>query len=294
MLNNKSVKIFIIHNNEEERLLYLSKKIPDLLEYFNNNSITAEVNYIGPDISSIKNNKFFDTFILRLTRQFYITKINFFMDFHNPTRSKKIFIFFQHLIRFLKSIRKLQKDGVRSIIPEQENLQAHIYALHSIRHFSGFGIVLESDAIFLNQSGKNLIDLFSHLEGLVDRKSLYCDLAGGCDRKEILNSWAFENEHILRNIQINSNLEAHILPTLVNNTAGGYLINSAFAEQFFDFLTTKKYMLPIDFAFNLFACEKSRFIDFICIHTTPTIFEQGSSIGRYSSSSTFFKKEKLS
>ena len=216
--------------------------------------------------------------------------MHFYYDRLEINRHNKKYKKWKHRYRFIRNLIKTFRKHTRSIRSEQETLFAHIHALFEASNFHGFSIIFESDIRLNEGTGRNFVDFFKYLNSKEPNAPLYCDLAGGCERSSIMNSWAFENGNGVTNVRINNNLTAHFLPTLINNTAGGYLVNHMFAKNFYEFLISRQTLCPIDFCFNLYAFENFLNNSSICVHFTPLIFQQGSATGDYQSSPTLFER----
>jgi hypothetical protein len=76
-------------------------------------------------------------------------------------------------------------------------------------------------------------------------------------------------------------LTLHELPRIVGNAVGGYLVSPELAADLFEFTMSTRTYIPPDWALNIFAAHPENRRNFLCIHTTPTLFEHGSSTGHY-------------
>lgn len=284
MMLTKMIKILVVHNNERDRLAYLTPRLDQLIEGLKAEGTSASLQLVGPDVDLIAENRFDHNFQNRLRRaieassMFYSAAIE---DLSPASRSERLLRyarnFTTHVVRYNRSIRI-----------EQEVLYAHAFCWRESIRLGMQVIVLESDAIVNEHTLAGLLAILKYLQSSHGTwPKHYVDLAGGCDRERILSSWCFKNEYGCEDSEITigqKKLILHKLPRLTTNTVGGYLVSPHLAADLLTFVQSTRPMLPPDWALNRFASRHGRDADVLCIHTSPTLFTQGSSVGAYRSS----------
>lgn len=273
------VAVLVVHNNESDRLAYLRPKLDSLSIEMGARGWAMELHLVGPDSDLIVANRAAPSLANRVKRA-YETALMFGAFSANDPRVRSTI---ESARVFLRQLWEHLFHYGRSILIEQEVLYAHAYCWRESLRRREPVIVLESDAIFHEHSATGLVAILEHLAS-VGHGHYYVDLAGGCDRREILNSWCFEAAYGCesRPLSLDPPIEMLSLPRLTGNTVGGYVIGPELASELLDFVERARPMLPPDWAMNLF-CVMRRPRAPLCIHTTPTIFSQGSSIGAYRS-----------
>lgn len=276
------IEIFVVHNNEQERLRYLLPKLRGLIESLKQVGKAASLELVGPDAELIRKNPYRNTFANRIRRGIDASSMSFFYSFDKPVHSSPAKDFaracrtsFDYFFRYRRSVRI-----------EQEVLYAHAHCWRKSSESRLPALVLESDAILRPFTKHGLLALLDHIEGNSwQDERYYVDLAGGCDRRAIFNSWCFESEYGCRNfaLPVIPEIRTHLLPRLTANTVGGYLVSAALAGELFRLVMKRKPMLPPDWAIMAFAASSERVRSSVCLHTTPTLFTQGSSSGEYRS-----------
>jgi hypothetical protein len=276
------IQIFVIHNNEQDRLRYLLPEVRDLLDGLNQAGRAASLELVGPEADLIRENQYRDSLVNKIRRGMDASSMSFFYSFDKPVHSQlaKEFVrgcrrSFDYFFRYRRSVRI-----------EQEVLYAHAHCWRKSSESQTPALVLESDAILRPFTKHGLLALLDYIDNNSwQDERYYVDLAGGCDRGAIFNSWCFESEYGCRNfaLQVAPEIRTHLLPRLTANTVGGYLISAALAGDLFSSVMAQKPMLPPDWAIMAFAASSERVRSSLCLHTTPTLFTQGSSSGEYPS-----------
>lgn len=282
MMSANVVKILVVHNNERDRLAYLTPRLRHLIEGLKAAGTGASLQLVGPDVDLIAENRFDDDFPNRLRRAIEASSMFYSAAVDNPRltwRHKRLLQYARHFAVHLMRYR-------RSIRIEQEVLYAHAFCWRESVRAGEQAIVLESDAIVHEHTLAGLLAILKYLQSsCASTARHYVDLAGGCDRDRTLSSWCFKNEYGCKDIEMSvggRKLILHKLPRLTPNTVGGYLISPALAADLLTFVQDTRPMLPPDWALNRFAA-RGRDADVLCIHTSPTLFSQGSSVGAYRS-----------
>jgi hypothetical protein len=274
------IRIFVVHNNEGDRLSYLGPRLSQLIDALQAAGHEASLEMIGPNVDLIRENPIADTFLNRLRRAKDASDMFDLAAAAAPERAApsariKAYLrcFAQHVLSYRRSIRI-----------EQEVLFAHAFCWRACAGGDDLALVLESDALFREETLGGVIALLDFLhDALQAKQKIYVDLAGGCDRDAILYSWAFKPEHgcEVRPLPGAPATTLLIPGRLVGNTVGGYFMSPALAAEIYAYVMKARPMLPPDWAFNLYA---ARARGVLCVHTSPTLFAQGSSAGAYQSS----------
>jgi len=274
------IQLFVIHNNEQDRLSYLLPKLEDLVRSLNQAGRTASLELVGSEIDLVQQNRYRHTFLNKLRRGIDASAMSFFYFLDKPEHASR-------MKDFLRSCRDSFKYFFcypRSVRIEQEVLLKHVYCWRKSSKARVPAIILESDAIVHPFTNQGLLALLDYLEGRSrEDERYYVDLAGGCDRRAIFNSWCFESKHGCRDVALQTTPEicVHLLPRLTTNTVGGYLISSTLAGDLFNSVLKRRPMLAPDWAINIFTAASKRIRFALCMHTTPTLFTQGSTSGNY-------------
>jgi hypothetical protein len=274
------IRIFVVHNNEQERLRYLLPKLRDLLDGLNQAGKAASLELVGPDADLIRQNQYRDSFVNKIRRGMDASSMSFFYAFDKPGLSSPA----KELVRGCRRSFDYLFRHRRSVRIEQEVLYAHAHCWRKSSESKMPALVLESDAVLRPFTKHGLLALLDHIESNSwQGEKYYVDLAGGCDRGAIFNSWCFESEYGCRNddLQVTPEIRTHLLPRLTANTVGGYLVSAALASELFSNVMTQKPVLPPDWAIMAFAASSESVRSSLCLHTTPTLFTQGSSSGEY-------------
>lgn len=271
-------KILVVHNNEHDRLEYLRPKLDQLVRTLANAGQKFVVEFVGPEVDLIRENRSRDTVWNWIRRAFRASWMFSISDpKHSPLRRESVFGYLNHIFYYLFAYP-------RSIKIEQEVLYAHAFCWRECMQTGEPVMVLESDAIFHAHTSSGLSSLMIYLQTSAPNDRYYVDLAGGYDRKKIANSWCFEEAYGCTNIVVGGDpeLTLHILPRLATNTVGGYLLSPSLAADLFAFVHKVRPLLPPDWAINFFAGQNMN-KRALCIHTSPTLFTQGSAEGIYKS-----------
>jgi hypothetical protein len=272
------MKIFVIHNNESDRLAYLMPRLSHLIAGLKTAGTSASLQLVGPDVDLIAENRVEDNRSNRFLRFIEAGLMYYFAAVQDPRGAlrKEYLRAFEALFSYRRSIRI-----------EQEVLYAHAFCWREITRCREPAIILESDAIANDHTLTGLLATLDYLQSPSRAtEKYYVDLAGGCDRNHILNSWCFNDEYGCIDIEIvvgKQKLILHKLPRLTTNTVGGYLVSPSLAADFMSFVQNVRPMLPPDWALNRFASRLAQ-DEVLCIHTSPALFMQGSSVGAYQSS----------
>jgi hypothetical protein len=282
-MSAKMVKILVVHNNERNRLAYLTPQLHHLIEGLKAAGTSASLQLVGPSVDLIAENRFDHNFPNRLRRAIEASSMFYSAAIDDPrltSQNKRLLQYARHFAVHLARYR-------RSIRIEQEVLYAHAFCWRESIRAGEQAIVLESDAIVNEHTLAGLLAILKYLRSsCAPTARHYVDLAGGCDRDRTLSSWCFKTEYGCKDIEITIDrrkLILHKLPRLTANTVGGYLVSPALAADLLTFVQDTRPMLPPDWALNRFAVRRERDADVLCIHTSPTLFTQGSSVGAYRS-----------
>jgi len=275
------IAICVIHNEEQDRLAYLRPRLPQLVQALAADSHQLEVRYVGPDASGMADRVPLDTQENRCRRAFDLATANVSnWDPRRPeSRSGKMRAWFEIYFKTLEEYR-------RSVRIEQEVLEAHKFCWATCVDLNDFTIVLESDAKFRVDSSYVLSVLLRFIRSTYQPSHpLYVDLAGGCDPRVIFGSWNFQVAFGCRTFSLPNCalVRFHQLKRWTGNTVGGYLLSPGLARLLLEEAKARPVMLPADWAINLFAIRNQAIDDATCIHSTPTIFTQGSLDGSYAS-----------
>lgn len=278
------ITILVIHNNERDRLAYLTPRLNRLTEGLQAAGRPASLQLVGPDVDLIAENQFSDNFLNRFRRLMEASSMFYSSAINDP----RYISLTDRLLRYGRGFATHAISYRRSIRVEQEVLYAHAFCWRESIRLDSPVIVLESDALVNTHTLAALLVILSYLQSSCrTRDKYYIDLAGGCNRDLILSSWCFEKEYGCENVEITSNkmkLILHKLPRLATNTVGGYLVSPRLAADFLSFVQNTHTILPPDWALHRFALRHGRHADILCIHTSPTLFAHGSSTRAYRSS----------
>jgi len=278
------IKILVIHNNERDRLAYLTPRLHRLIEGLQAAGKPASLQFVGPDVDLIAENRFDHNFPNRFRRAVEASSMYCAAAIDDPRRPSRT----QPLIRYVSDFATHLISYRRSIRIEQEVLYAHAFCWRESIHLDRPVIVLESDALVNEHTLAGLLAVLNYLQSSCGAKAkYYVDLAGGCDRDLILSSWCFKKEYGCEDVEITTDkltLILHKLPRLTTNTVGGYLVSPRLAADLLTFVQNARPMLPPDWALNRFASRRTRNAGVLCIHTSPTLFVHGSSTPTYQSS----------
>jgi len=277
------IGILLIHNNERDRLAYLTPRLNGLIEGLRAAGTHASLQLVGPDIDLIVENRFDHTFQNRFDRLVEASSMFYFAAINDPRHiSQK-----DRLLRYINDFATHAISYKRSIRIEQEVLYAHAFCWRESIRLDRPVIVLESDALVKEHTLAGLSAVLNYLQSSCGLKAkYYVDLAGGCDRDMILGSWCFKKEYGCENVEINIDkmeLILHKLPRLTTNTVGGYLIGPPLAADLLTFVQNARPMLPPDWMISHFALRRRGDAGVLCIHTSPTLFAHGSSTRTYRS-----------
>ncbi len=276
------VKILVVHNNERERLDYLVPQLNQLIASLRSGGRQALLELVGPDTDLIMDNRSADNLFNRFRRAAAASRMYYSASREDPRRlslKRRCLDYIRHFTFYLKSYK-------RSIKIEQEVLYAHVFCWQESVRLGEAVIVLESDAILHEHTQSGLQALLAYLQqSYGPEEKYYVDLAGGCDRDEILRSWCFDRRHGCVSFDLigEPQMTLHKLPKLVTNTVGGYLLSPGLAADFLQFAQKSRPMTSPDWAINTFAAQKKNRRNVLCIHLSPTLFTQGSFSGAYRS-----------
>jgi hypothetical protein len=275
------IAICIIHNEERDRLGYLRPRLEQLVHDLAADSHQSEVRYVGPDASGMAGRVPLDTQANRCRRAFDLATVNVSnWDPRKPeSQSGKMRAWFEIYFKTLEEYR-------RPLVVEQEVLEAHKFCWAACAQLNDFMIVLESDAKFRVDSAYLLSVLLRFIRSSYQPSDvLYVDLAGGFDHRVIFGSWNFEAAYGCRTFSLPNCafVKFHQLKRWTGNTVGGYLLSPGLARLLLEEAQARPVMLPPDWAMNAYASRNQAIGDGICIHSTPTIFTQGSLDGSYAS-----------
>lgn len=278
------IKILLIHNNEPDRLAYLTPRLLHLIDGLEAAGRPASLQLVGPDVEMITKNRSNHNFFNRLRRAIEASSMFYSAALDDPRAARHNAL----LLRYARDLKSHLISYTRSIRIEQEVLYAHAFCWSESISLDKPVIVLESDALVNEHTLAGLLTIMNYLQSSCGKKTkYYVDLAGGCCRDLIINNWCFKNEYGCEEIDIIINkmtLTLHKLPRLTTNTVGGYLVSPRLAADLLTFVQNTRPMLPPDWAVNRFAWRHRRDDDVLCIHTSPTLFMHGSSTGAYRSS----------
>ncbi len=263
------VPVFVIHNNERLRLDHLLPRLNKL-------SIKPKVRLIGPDASGKADHVARDTMMNRIRRAWQVA--NTMTRNCNPTSAMRPFHGPKVFVEAMRS--------QRSVKIEQEIFEAHQLCWRQCAEQDRFTIVLESDARIHEHTDGALAALRCWIDNNYHPNDpLYVDLAGGCDPRAIIGARYFDEALGCRRFSIpGCDLQFHALAQLVGNTVAGYLLSPGLARLLLEQASSGRVLMPADWVLAAFALRDERIRKSACIHSTPTIFSQGSMDGSYESS----------
>jgi hypothetical protein len=276
---SRVVNLCVVHNDEADRLRYLLPRVNALADVFVRGGVKAFIHEIGPDASGMADGASRHTLVNRLKRALHASYMyGRFNDLDPRVRGGAL----RKLRRKYRQFERLLKYA-RSVKIEQEVLFAHAAGWRIAARSGGYAIMLESDAVFHEQSAENIYHLMKHVSERGSELPVYVDLAGGCDVKDILNGWCFEpgsgkEDFIIPSI---ADVTFHKLPSMTTNTVAGYVVSAELAGLFLAALEQTAPMLAPDWAINFFSLKSSLIETSLCIHSTPTLLSQGSHDGTY-------------
>src|SRR5690348_11613765 len=201
------IRIFVVHNWEETRLAYLVPRLEDLALGLSAAGYPASVDLVGPDIDLIKRHWTRHNWVNRARRAYFAARMFCDGAMNDPRIEHREWLprYFVH--RFHELLMKYE----RSVRMEQEVYFAHTHARREAATTGEYALILESDAVLTDQTLPGMVALLNFVrQNRTER--VYVDLAGGCDRKEILHSWSFEERYGCRNVEVVPGLVLHILP----------------------------------------------------------------------------------
>ncbi len=273
------MKIFIIHNEEPERLNYLIPQAEGLAKAFRTGAGPCAVELIGPDERNRRENLVPNTFSNRLRRARDAARLFAEMDRSAPSPNSPIR---KTMIgwRMFKEMMTYE----RPLTIEQDVVTGHAECWKRITREGGSAIVMENDAIFRNDSAGKLIKLIAWLkQNGHDEKPFYVDLAGGCDRHKILNAWCFEKKFGGKKLDIEGfkDTTVFLLPKLANNTACAYYINAQLTQKIYAWYKSYQPKVGVDWTVMLWAAIGKNTEEITCIHCEPPILIHGSVAGEY-------------
>lgn len=274
------MKIFIIHNEEPERLNYLVPRAERLTRAFQSVAGSCALELIGPEERRRKEKLVPNTLSNRLRRARDAARL--FAELkrstpapNGPLRKMKI-----GLRVFIEMI-----SYKRLLTMEQDVVTGHAECWKRIAEEGGSAIVMENDAVFREDSAAKLVDLTAWLKkDEHDAKPFYIDLAGGCDRHEILNAWCFEEKYGGKRLNIEGfedTTTVFLLPRLTGNTACAYYINANFAQKLYAWYKSYQPMVGVDWTIMLWGAVGKDLDEVTCIHSEPPILVHGSVTGDY-------------
>lgn len=244
----------------------------------------AEMRDIGPEASGMAGRVAGEGLLNRVMRARDAAVMFAGFDRQDPRRSTGLM---RSLVRPARYMMMALRHYHRSIRIEQEVLYAHAMCWEIAAQSGAPVIVFESDAIVPPEAVSNLVQVVRFVlnDREIRERGVYVDLAGGCNPRDILNSWCFEERFGRRTLIVPGliDLEVYRLPKLTTNTVGGYLVDAKLAQEFCRQLKAKHPMVAPDWAINVFALRSRLADEAVCIHTQPTILSQGSLDGTYAS-----------
>lgn len=266
------ITIALIHNNEAERLEYLVPKIKELKQEIEKHLLIEVDFYEVKTKPHIYNMCFKDTLIKEyLFWRLYRDWVTY-RRYKNVPLPLDVCVFLGKMMLKAYNITKWKQNTYR----EAQIINEHLRAMnHALDVDSDYIIILESDAIFKENSSCRLIDLIRKIETKSER-NIYVDLAGGCS-KELLKVDRLQCGHHDGFLEYSKG---------VTNCACGILMNRRQIQTFASLLLTIPYhrYISIDWMYNLlFIEQKKRMIISLCYHTEPPIFNHGSLDGTYES-----------
>ncbi len=257
----------VVHNNERVRLDYLLPRLERLSGF--------QVCLIGPDASGMAEHVLTDTVANRVRRAKDLADTA--TACRDPRKKGRP----SWLRFFLREIRSRRRIKI-----EQEVMEAHKLCWQRCADDGTFAVVLESDARFQPHTEVALGQLLRAVEAAYSPKTaLFADLAGGCDRQAIAGARFFDPVCGYRQIAMTESdaVQFELLPEWTGNTVCGYLLSARFARLLLAEAQARPVLLPPDWAMNAFSRRNAEIRDAVCIHSTPTIFTQGSMDGSYES-----------
>lgn len=273
------MKILIIHNEERERLNYLVPRAEDLTKAFQSAAGSCALELVGPEERGRKENSVPDSWSNRLRRARDAARLFAEAERTTPAPNgpwRKINIGRRKFIEMI--------GYKRPITIEQDVMAGHAECWRRVAEAGDAGIIMESDTVFREDSTAKLINLTAWLkEDRRDEKPFYIDLAGGCDRHQILNAWCFEEKYGGKQLNIEGfeHTTVFLLPKLTNNTGCAYYINANFAQKLYAWYESYRPMMSADWTTMLWGAVETNLGEITCIHSEPPILVHGSATGAY-------------
>lgn len=182
MTNRKKILISLVHNNKKERLDIVKPNVNKLLlELENNNNVDYFESNYQPVVKPVNVRVGFlrDLMYLKLERQW-----NKYKEIKNNFFPFVFFIFILKTIYKYILNRDLKNRWLKSCSIEIFVTNKHIESIfNAFRNDVDFLLVFEDDAIFKDDSIKNVLDLLNNL--IINDNPLYIDLAGGCELSKL-------------------------------------------------------------------------------------------------------------
>jgi hypothetical protein len=273
------LKILVIHNEEHERLNYLIPQAEDLTKAFQSVAGSCALELVGPEERGRNENLVPNTWSNRLRRARDAARLFAEAERSTPAPNGPLRKTRIGLRRFIEMI-----SYQRPITVEQDVMTGHAECWRRIAGEGDFGIIMESDTVFREDSTAKLINLTTWLKkDERHRKPFYIDLAGGCDRRQILNAWCFEEEYGGKRLNIEGleDTTVFLLPKLTNNTGCAYYISADFAHNLYTWFENYRPMMSADWTTMLWAAIGKNVGEITCIHSEPPILVHGSVTGEY-------------
>lgn len=266
MLSKTDLLIVVIHNQDEKRNSHVLPNARSLAAVFDGKVLEIfEQPKIDPLSVSFS--------LLRDLRRWRLERA------WRRYRLERVRPFILDAIKSLPTIlrRYIGKDSLKlrwkasiEMVVANKHVQAWQHCLSSAR----FVLILEDDAIFLNNSEKNLVELLKRLIDEDDSSPMYFDLAGGLSLETLGLSKIIKSS--------DGNSVEFLYP--VTNTACAYLLNKSLAQYFCDTMNQSAYFkdAPIDWLMNgIFVRLHEIGIKARCVHMAPALLQHGSFTGAY-------------
>ncbi len=274
------MKIFILHNNETERLEYLKPKAELLASALSPFFRHCSVELIG-------DNEICDIPKLASTWWYLLRRANDSACVYAHSHRKKGLPNTTRKWIKLWSIKfwAMLQSGNRCFAKEQAVSAMHVTCWKRTAEGNEPAIILESDAVFPDDSIDKIVSITKWLQQQGEKgNSFYLDLAGGFNIRHILNAWCFRDELGCKRLQIEgmNGVKAYAISKLTTNTVCGYYLSKEVAAELYRWWITEKPVVVVDWALQIFSL-RARFQDLLCIHFEPTVLLHGSCDGRYAS-----------
>jgi len=272
-LQEAGVCFALIHNNNQQRNDYLLPHLENLIDAISLKFNVKRV-YISAQPKLVAHRTW--TTVLRC---FLHEKLSRSWGRYRKIKPRILLragvIFFNSNIRKYCSKRTLREIGNRNSFIETILTDKHIRAWNAfIESDCEYLICFEDDAVFQDNSAERLSALFDTLIKRGASQFTYVDLAGGCDIKDL---------QISQLVTIKQGGFTHYSKPVTNTTCV-YVLSRLLVSEFLNQLTRRPWLrlIAIDWMINqLFIDIEKNNSEILCMHSEPSIFHHGSTIGAY-------------